>query len=117
MRYKKLILLLVIPILASCIDQDSAEEDPQFSEWEFNIAERECKRFLLERVNMNHTGEAKIFNKYIKSNKIVSEVGYRENAQHSISSNEAYRVRLCIYDPEAQTLMIPSVFDQDSWRE
>lgn len=103
---KPIITIILFLSLAGC--SDIPEELLQ-------EAQGECEKFVLEKVANKFNDETHIFDTYTKDGNIVVEVGYREKSR--APGDDAYAVRICLYDDEERRITIPSLLDMGSWRK
>ncbi|PSF07692.1 hypothetical protein C7H09_09435 [Marinobacter fuscus] len=99
---KIILALFLTTLLTGCLGP-SAEQKVK--------AEVACEKYVLDNFQ-KHFGESHIFDTYVKDEKIVVEVGYRDKRSYS----DSYSVRVCIYDEAAGTIRIPSLLEMGQWR-
>lgn len=83
------------------------------TEQQKSVASKACSNFVLEKSDLKYCGEANVFDIYSKNGRIVVEVGYKNGC----TGEDSYSIRLCVYDEEKQTVLLPGLLDQNDWRK
>ena len=95
--------ILISTALLSACSGPSSEELAQYKE--------QCAKFhQRERSSSRHT--VKALDHWTKHGKIVIELA---DSEYDYSST--YKSYLCVVDPDAGNISLPSVFNQEKWRK
>lgn len=98
--------LALMSILAGCSKSPSKEQ--------MEIGGEACRDFIAKEMKTGSRDlEATITDAWMKDDKVVFEVGYREK----FTRDSSYAIRLCIYDEKQGTLSSPSPFNSSKWEK
>jgi hypothetical protein len=101
---KKIIVLALSLTLVGCFGPSDEQK---------KRAQVACEKFVLDKLG-EYGNEAHTFDIYAKKDKIVVEVGYIEGKRWR-TDDDSYSVRICVYDEEKGTIMLPSIFNMGEW--